>query len=324
MGALVEITEVTLADPSPLGLRAGFLDQPQAGAVLDARTVDVLGWALGGGRRAVAAELSIDGKALLRVPLRTQRPDLAAAFPDRKEARRAGFRTTLDLTGRPAQFELGVSIVLKRGAREQLGWICGRRRWRRDSSPVYARLASVVICCCGQARHLGEARRLDLTSHLQAAIESAIEQTYPHVEVLVVSDGSIDASQVASHHPRVRCACEHDTSPAEARNAGIRATNGDFLIFLDAEHRLLPDAIEAGVQALDGRPECAAAIGAGVPARAIYRRSLFEHVRGFDPAIGESPDLAFNLAIARAFPLCSYEASVAEHQVHDRDTSEHA
>lgn len=302
VGALVEITEVTLADPSPVELRAGFLDQPKAGAVLDARTVDVLGWALGGRRRAVAAEFSIDGRVLSRVPLRAQRPDLAAAFPDQREARRAGFRTTLDLVGRPAQFELGVSIVLKGRAREQLGWICGRRRWRRERSPTYAQLASVVICCCSEAQP-GEAKRLDLASRLETAVESTLAQSYPHVEILVVSEDFGAATQIASRHPLVRCVCERDASAAEARNLGIRATNGDFLIFLDAEDRLPPDVVERGVQALEAHPECAAAIGAGGSARAIYRRSLFEHVRGFDPAIGGSPDLAFNLAIARAFPL---------------------
>lgn len=346
MGALVEIAEVSLAEPTERALRGGFVDEPKAGAVLDTRCVDVLGWALGADRRALAAEFAIDGEVFWRAPLRAARPDLASAFPDRKEAGTAGFRTTLNLIGTPAEFELQVSIVLKGQERVSLARIRGRHRWRRDRSPAFAELVSVVIPCYRQAQYLGE------------AIESVLGQSYPHLEVLVVDDGSSDnASRIASRYPGVRCVREQNVGVAAARNAGIRATNGDFLVFLDADDRLLPDAIATGVQALERRPECAAAIGAyrrishdglplnthsqpavtrdqyaqlmrenwaGFPARAIYRRSLFEHVRGFDPSVNGTADFSLNLAVVREFPICSHETLVAEHREHGRNMSDDA
>jgi glycosyltransferase involved in cell wall biosynthesis len=345
MGALVEIVDLARAEPLE-GLDGGFLDEPRAGTVLDTRSVDVLGWALGAERRAVAAEFAIDGRVFARAPLRAERPDLASAFPDHEEAGRSGFRTTLNLIGTPAEFELQVLIVLKGQQRAPLATIRGRHRWRRDRSPAFAELVSVVIPCFEQAQYLGE------------AIESVLAQSYPHLEVVVVDDGSTDnASQIAARYAGVRCIREQNSGVAEARNAGIRGTNGDFLVFLDADDRLLPEAIEAGVRMLDEHPQCAAAVGAyrrtthdgrrldthsqpavdhdqyaqlmrenwaGFPARAIYRRSLLEHVRRFDPRINAAADFAFNLAVAREFPLCSHETVVAEHREHGRNISANA
>jgi len=346
MGALVEIAEVSRVEPPPEGLRGCFVDEPKAGAVLDAKAVDVIGWAIGSDRPAVAVEFSYDGQPFWRAGLRSERPDLAEAFPEREEAARAGFRTTLNLLGTAAEFEVEVAAVLKGQQRVPIATIRGRHKWRRDRSPAFAELVSVVIPCYQQAQYLGE------------AIESVLAQTYPHLEVVVVDDGSNDnVGAIASRYPGVRCIREPNSGAAAARNAGIRNSNGDFLVFLDADDRLLPDGVGAGLRALETRPECAAAIGtfrratfdnrplvthdqppveehqyeelmrnnwAGFPARAIYRRSLFEHVRGFDTSIEGAADFDLNLAVAREFPICSHEALVAEHREHSGNMSDDA
>jgi glycosyltransferase involved in cell wall biosynthesis len=343
MGALVEIVDVSLTEPRVAGLEGGFLDEPKPGAVVDAHALDVLGWALGEGAEAVAVEFSVGGRPFWRAPLGTDRPDLEQAFPGRGEARQAGFRTTLNLIGTPPEFELEVAAVLRDQRRLSLGAIAGRHRWRRDRSPAYAQLVSVVIPCFGQAHYLGD------------AIESVLAQSYPHLEVLVIDDESIDnASEIAARYPGVRCLRGENKGVAGARNFGLRSTNGDFLVFLDADDRLLPEAVELGIRALEGHPECAAAIGAhqrishegrplpthdqpavergqyaqllldnwaGFPARAIYRRSLFEHVRGFDAELQPAEDYALNLEVMRRFPVCSHEGLVAEHREHARNSS---
>jgi glycosyltransferase involved in cell wall biosynthesis len=343
MGALVEIAEVSLPEPLPAELLGGFIDEPRAGAVLDAKAIDVLGWALGAERDATAVEFAIGDEVFWRAPLRSERPDLAEAFPEQAAAGRAGFRTTLNVIGTPADFELSVSVVLKGQRRVQLGTIRGRHRWRRDRSPAYAELVSVVIPCFGQSHYLGD------------AIESVLAQTYPHLEILVVDDGSADnTSAIASRYPGVKCLRAENSGVAAARNLGLRSTNGDFLVFLDADDRLLPAAVEAGLRALEDHPECAAAVGAyrrvshdgkpiethdqpaverdqftqllqdnwaGFPARAIYRRAVFEHVRGFDSMLSPAEDFALNLEIARQFPLWSHTQLVAEHREHGRNSS---
>jgi glycosyltransferase involved in cell wall biosynthesis len=343
MGALVEIVDVSLSEPLPEELAGGFFDEPKPGAVLDAHALDVLGWALGARARATAVEFSIDDEVFWRAPLQAERPDLADAFPDRTDAARAGFRTTFNAIGTPADFELGVSVVLKDQRRAPLGKIRGRHRWRRDRSPAFAQLVSVVIPCFGQAHYMGE------------AIESVLAQTYPHLEVLVVDDASADnASPIASRYPGVRCVRGENAGVAGARNVGLRSTNGDFLVFLDADDRLLPTAVEAGLRELAAHPECAAAVGshrrishdgrplathdqrpverdhyaqllgdnwAGFPARAIYRRAVFEHVKGFDSELEPAEDFALNLQIARQFPIWSHAELVAEHREHGRNSS---
>jgi glycosyltransferase involved in cell wall biosynthesis len=318
----------------------------RAGAVLDAKTIDVIGWVIGAEREAVAVEFSYKGKPFWRASLRAERPDLAEVFPGRSEAGRAGFRTTLNLLGTAAEFEVEVAAVLKGQRRVPFGAIRGRHKWRRDRSPAYAELVSVVIPCYRQAQFLGE------------AIESVLAQTYPHLEIVVVDDGSTDnVGAIASRYPGVRCVREPNSGAAAARNAGIRNSNGDFLIFLDADDRLLPQAVQVGVLALEERPECAAAIGtyrrttsdnrpletheqppvnerqyeqmmegnwAGFPARAIYRRSLFEHVHGFDTEIDGTADFELNLAVAREFPIASHGTMVAEHREHASNMSDDA
>jgi glycosyltransferase involved in cell wall biosynthesis len=346
MGALVEIAEVALAGPLPAELRGRHVDEPKSGAVLDAKAVDVIGWALGAERDAVAVEFSYQGQPFWRASLRAERPDLAEAFPESDEAARAGFRTTLNLLGTGAEFEIEAAAVLKGQQRVPIATIRGRHMWRRDRSPAFAELVSVVIPCYQQAQYLGE------------AIESVLAQTYPHLEIVVVDDGSTDnVGAIASRYPGVRCVREQNGGAAAARNAGIRNSNGDFLIFLDADDRLLPEGVEAGVKALGKRLECGAAIGtfrrttfdnrmletheqpvveqsqyeemmrsnwAGFPARAIYRRSLFEHVRGFDTEIEGTADFDLNLAVAREFRICSHSALVAEHREHAGNMSDDA
>lgn len=294
MGALVEISEVSLARPLPAGVHDGFLDQPRAGAVLDAEAVDVFGWAVGSESEAVAVEFSSGAKAIWQAPLRGLRPDLADAFPERPDAASAGFRTTIDLIGTPPEFELDVSVVLADRRRARLATVRGRHRWRRQGSPAFAELASVAIAYHGGAERLA------------GAIESVLAQGCPRLEIVIVADASVsDAPGVASRYPGVRCVGPgDDPGLAAARNLGIRATNGDFLVFLDAEDRLPTRALEAGLRALEQHPECAAALGPpGSAAPTVYRRSLFEHMRTFDPRLGAAAGLGFDLALARRFPV---------------------
>src|ERR671912_965329 len=116
----------------------------------------------------------------------------------------------------------------------------------RGGQHVGTGLVSVVIPCYNQAHFLGE------------AIESVLSQTYPHFEIVVVDDGSTDNTQeVAARYPGVRYIRQENQGLAGARNAGIRRSNGSYLVFLDADDRLLPEALEVGLEHLNAHPECA-------------------------------------------------------------------
>ncbi len=78
---------------------------------------------------------------------------------------------------------------------------------------------------------------------LPDAIESALAQTYPSVEVVVVDDGSTDSSKtiIQAYTERVTSVFKPNGGQASALNVGFRASQGDIIIFLDADDTLLPD-----------------------------------------------------------------------------------
>ena len=86
----------------------------------------------------------------------------------------------------------------------------------------------------------------DYAPYLGAAIESALDQTLPAREVVVVDDGSMDGSRdVIASHPDVTAILKDNGGQASAFNAGAAAAGGDVVIFLDADDVLMPDAVAA-------------------------------------------------------------------------------
>jgi glycosyltransferase involved in cell wall biosynthesis len=101
-----------------------------------------------------------------------------------------------------------------------------------------ARLATVMIVNCNYARFVGK------------AIDSALAQTWPRVEVIVVDDGSTDDSRqiVASYGQRIVPVFKPNGGQASAVNAGVAIARGDVVILLDADDVLLPDALAQVMQ----------------------------------------------------------------------------
>jgi len=93
---------------------------------------------------------------------------------------------------------------------------------------------SVVIPCYNQGRFLGE------------AIESVLGQTYPHVEVVIVDDGSTDDTPVVAgrYDDRLIYVRKVNAGVNAARNTGILRATGEFVLFLDADDFLRSDALE--------------------------------------------------------------------------------
>jgi len=109
---------------------------------------------------------------------------------------------------------------------------------------------SVVIPCYEQGRFLAE------------ALASTAAQGEALAEIIVVDDGSTDETPaVAARSRGVRYIRQERRGLPEARNAGWRASSGEHVVFLDADDRLLPGAIEAGLDALRRRPQAAFVFG---------------------------------------------------------------
>lgn len=86
---------------------------------------------------------------------------------------------------------------------------------------------------------------------LGSAVESALGQTYPNCEVIVVDDGSTDDSRalLEKYRGRAVLVLKNNGGQASALNAGMQAATGEMIAFLDSDDELFPYAIE---KAMDG------------------------------------------------------------------------
>jgi glycosyltransferase involved in cell wall biosynthesis len=106
-------------------------------------------------------------------------------------------------------------------------------------------LISVLMPCHNAAPYVGE------------AVASVLAQTYPHVELVIVDDGSTDgASDVlqglaAAHPERITLVYQNRAGPWAARNHALARAHGAFIAFLDADDTWAPEALARLHAALD-------------------------------------------------------------------------
>ena len=107
----------------------------------------------------------------------------------------------------------------------------------------------------------------DRAQWLPAAVQSALDQRHPHVEVLLCDDGSTDGTErtideLARRGPhRIRALHLPPRGPGPAREAGRMAARGEFIQYLDSDDLLLPEKFSLQIAALRARPECGIAYG---------------------------------------------------------------
>ena len=82
------------------------------------------------------------------------------------------------------------------------------------------------------------------------AIDSALNQTYPNIEVIVVDDGSTDNSAeiIASYGDQIISVLKENSGQASAMNAGFVASSGDIICILDADDLFLPEKVATVVE----------------------------------------------------------------------------
>jgi glycosyltransferase involved in cell wall biosynthesis len=82
--------------------------------------------------------------------------------------------------------------------------------------------------------------------YIRQAIESALAQTYGNCEVVIVDDGSTDDSRtiIEEYTDRARVFFKENGGQASAFNAGIRAAIGNYILLLDSDDYLFPEAVE--------------------------------------------------------------------------------
>src|SRR5258707_9317884 len=183
---------------------------------------------------------------------------------------------------------------------------------------------------------------------LREAISSVIGQKRPADEVIVVDDGSdVSPAPVFADFPHVRLLRKSNGGLSSARNAGLRFASSRYIAFLDADDRLEPNAIEAGLACFAQRPEAAMVYGGhrriqadgkplsvdlfqplgedpyadlltgnriGMHATALYRREVLLTLGGFDEDLRRCEDYDLYLRLARSHRIASHPEIIAEYR----------
>ncbi len=193
------------------------------------------GWAFLPGNPALSLRARVISTRQTRSALATlfRRPDVAAAFPAEKGAADSGFIVWAPLFS-------GNNIILLEVRRGDAWSIIHRQSIEvgfRHPAPTPTRPSvAVVIPCFNYGRFVRE------------AVESALAQTWPHLEVVVVDDGSTETDTIAVLdslcHPRLRVLRTPNRGLPAARNHGIRATGATYICCLDADDKLAPTYVE--------------------------------------------------------------------------------
>lgn len=204
-------------------------------------------------------------------------------------------------------------------------------------------LVSVIIPCYNHAHFLGE------------AIASVTNQTYPHIEIVVVDDGSTDGvEQIVKSYPNICYLRQDHLGLSRARNIGLAHSKSAYVVFLDADDLLLPNAIEISIHALTAREDCPLTFGLyedigtaqgmnvlshdqiydykyllqrnfiGNPGSVLYRRWVFAEIGGFDEANSPAADYDLYLRIARQFPILCHHQPVVQYRKHGGNMSNNA
>ena len=202
-------------------------------------------------------------------------------------------------------------------------------------------LVSIIIPCFRQAHLLGE------------AIESVLAQSYPHFEIIVVDDGSPDdPAQVVKRYSSVRYLRQDNRGVSAARNSAIQASSGKYLVFLDADDRLLPNCLQANLKAFEEHQDAGFVCGdyrwfgaedtwhthdcrpspdhyatllrrnfIGPPHVVMFKRQVIQELGAFRQDIAPSEDQEIFLRIARTYPIYCHHEIIAEYRRHSAQNS---
>jgi glycosyltransferase involved in cell wall biosynthesis len=215
---------------------------------------------------------------------------------------------------------------------------------RKASAPslVWNRSVAVVITTYNHTHFLAD------------AIRSVLTQKHPVDEIIVIDDGSTDdPGSVVAQYSGVRLIRQTNRGLAGARNAGLQAAASEAIVFLDADDRLLPEAIEEGLACFERNPQSGLVYGGhrrtdanwqpiggdsytpinaaytdllqgnliGMHATVMYWRERLEEIGGFDMRLRRCEDYDVYLRMAQAYSIASHPGIVAEYRIHGRNMS---
>ncbi len=200
----------------------------------------------------------------------------------------------------------------------------------------------IVVTTFNHAHFLGE------------ALESVHSASRPDDTVVVVDDGSDDdPASVVARFPNVRLIRRANGGLAAARNTGLAALDTTYVVFLDADDRLEPGAITAGLDCFARAPESGLVYGGhcyidgsgrrtgqhfapagerpylkllsgnfiGMHGAVMYRRDRLLAIGAFDETLSRCEDYDAYLRMARRYPIIGHPQIVADYRRHGGNMS---
>lgn len=198
----------------------------------------------------------------------------------------------------------------------------------------------------------------DHAHYLADALNSVAGQSRRADEIIVVDDGSQDnPAAIVENYPDAKLLRTANQGLAAARNFGAAASSGNYVIFLDADDVLLPDAISAGLECMQANPGAGFVYGAfrfvdddlkptggprfkragprafhafqrdnlaGMHGAVLYDRQKLLDCGGFDPAMKRCEDYDLYLRMAAKFRVACHPRMVADYRLHKHSMSQDA
>ena len=89
----------------------------------------------------------------------------------------------------------------------------------------------------------------NVEKYVERCLQTLIRQTYQNIEIIIVDDGSPDRSgaicdEMAQHDTRIRTIHQANQGLSGARNTGIEAANGEYLVFVDSDDWVSVEMVE--------------------------------------------------------------------------------
>jgi glycosyltransferase involved in cell wall biosynthesis len=195
-------------------------------------------------------------------------------------------------------------------------------------------------------------------AYIKETIDSVLKQTYQHLELIIVDDGSPDQQDdliwpYVEADQRVQYVQQQNSGVSVARNNGFSHSKGEFVAFLDADDVWLPENIEKKLalfaqdselglvhsdlavidsdSKLTGETKC----GKGgfilddllawngtcvpTPSSILVKREVVEKVGGFDPQLSNAADQEFFFRVANAYKIGRVPEVTWHYRVHSNN-----
>lgn len=187
---------------------------------------------------------------------------------------------------------------------------------------------------------------------LEETVATALSQSDPPERIIVVDDGSPDnsyeiAQALAAKHPTVMAVQRPNGGAAAARNTGLALARTEFVLFLDADDRLLPQAMAHHLAAFRAFPKAVMVFGSNhridasgahlsanpvpaqnvpledlamtvtpCPSQCLYRREALQKVGGLNESLRPGDEIDLNIRLLQVGDIRSFPDFVMEYRHH--------